>query len=110
VEGCSDDSYLATFVFSPDNRLTVGVRYSPSCQSAWAVVRNDGGSYNARVRASIVSSDGLGSARDGTGSVTSEMLYGGPAQPYRSVQAIGRLFDGFTGQLISIGQTQYVNP
>jgi hypothetical protein len=109
VEGCSDDSYVAAFVFSPDNRLTAGLRYSPSCQSAWAVARNDTSS-NARVRASIVSSDGLGSARDGTGSVVSEMLYVGPEQPYRSVQAIGRLFDGFTGQLLSIAQTPFINP
>jgi len=114
VEGCNDDSHLVAFAFSPDNYLTVGLRYSPSCQSAWTVVRNDSGLFRPRVRTTIVSNDGLGSTRDGFppsgGSVVTEMLYVGPEQPYRTVQAIGRLFDGFTGQRISIGQTPFVDP
>jgi hypothetical protein len=110
VEGCSDDASLITFAFSPDNRITAGLRYSPSCQSAWTVARNDHGNADQRLRATIVSSDGYGSARDGTGSVVSEMLYVGPEQPYRSVQAIGRLFDAVTGQLLSTAQTPFVNP
>lgn len=108
VEGC-DDSFICAFAADP-GKVAVAVRYSPRCQSAWAVANNEG-NFN-RVRATIVSNDGFGSARDGSPSSVSEMLYLG--NPYRAVQGIGRLLEefvrgGVTGtRVIGIAQTPFV--
>ena len=109
VEDCSADSALVAYAFSPDNFITVGLRYSPSCLSAWTVVRNDI-RVPGRLRATIVSSDGVGSARDDFLSAVSEMLYVGPERPDRTVQAIGRLFDSTTGKVRSLAQTPFIDP
>src|SRR5262245_22420304 len=36
AEGCDLDSYIVTFARDP-GKVIVALRYSPSCQSAWAV-------------------------------------------------------------------------
>lgn len=104
LEGCSTDSYIVQFARDP-GKVVAALRYSPRCQSAWTIAADDTG--NRRVRATIVSSDGLGSARDGFGTRASEMIFVG--LPYRSVQAIGRLLDS-TGKVIGIAQTPYFQP
>jgi hypothetical protein len=105
LEGCSADSYIVDFAVDP-GKVIVALRYSPSCQSAWTVAADDA-SQGRRVRATIVSNDGFGSARDGFGTRTSEMIYVG--NPSRTVQAIGRLISS-SGTVIGYAQTPYRRP
>jgi hypothetical protein len=108
VEEC--DSSILGYAYSPDNRVLAVLRYSPSCLSAWTVATNNSGVFNPRVRATITSSDGFGSARDEINAAVSEMLYVGPERPDRKVKALGRLFDNVTGKVLSVAETPFVDP
>ena len=105
AEGCSADSYIVDTAIDPTKVIAV-LRYSPSCQSAWTVAVDDL-NQNRRVRATIVSNDGFGSARDGFGTRASEMIYVG--NPNRTVTAIGRLIAS-NGTVIGFAQTPYRRP
>mgnify|MGYP001774052050 CR=1 FL=1 len=95
LTGCNNDAFtLGYSEADPYLGLQVAVRYSPTCQSAWARVVNLSTVANSSINAIIVRNDGVSAASPvatlpRTAEVSPMVFLGTDS----SAQAVGRLFD-----------------
>ncbi len=108
LTGCNTDA-LTIYATEDPGRLRVAVRYSPTCQSAWARVVNLSTFPNSSIIAQIGRNDGVTAARSAALPTTAEvspMVYLGTRF---SAQAIGQLYDQY-GILRAQVSTPFVRP
>ena len=105
--GCDADAYTVSLAEIP-GVVRAAVRYSPSCQAAWARGVNLSFVYGRTITAQILRSDGTFTSRLAyypNSAITSLMLYVGA----NTVKATATLQES-NGQIVNIVSTGFVHP